>query len=72
MIHYKKLNKNVLNYNDNYTNKMKDSGWIYIKDTLTFPIRFMAEISFTPFYKSSKTKMRTRQTQNIKNKNSIL
>ena len=34
---------------------MKDSGWIYIKDTIIFPFRFMAEISFTPFYKSSKT-----------------
>ena len=48
---------------------MKDSGWIYIKDTIIFPFRFMAEISFTPFYKSSKTsKTRTRTKTNIKYK----
>jgi hypothetical protein len=35
---------------------MKDSGWLYIKDKLTFPFRFIIETSFTPFYKSSKNK----------------
>ena len=47
---------------------MKDSGWIYIKDTIIFPFRFMAEISFTPFYKSSKTRTRTRTKTNTKYK----
>jgi hypothetical protein len=56
VIHYKKLNKNVLNYNDKSINEMKDSGWVYIKDTMLLPIRFVVEISFIPFSKSNKTK----------------
>jgi len=47
---------------------MKDSGWIYIKDTLIFPFRFLMETSFTPFYKSSKTKMRTNTRINSRTK----
>ena len=35
---------------------MKDSGWVYIKDTMLLPIRFVVEISFIPFSKSNKTK----------------
>ena len=53
---YKKLNKNILNYNNNSINKMKDSGWVYVKDTMWLPIRFVVEISFIPFSKSNKTK----------------
>jgi len=48
--------------------KMKDSGWVYIKDTLIFPFRFVFETSFTPFYKSSKTKTKTKTRTNTKYK----
>ena len=35
---------------------MKDSVWIYIKNTMGLPVRFVLETSFIPFGKSNKTK----------------
>ena len=35
---------------------MKDSVWIYIKDTMWLPVNFIIETSFIPFSKSNKTK----------------
>jgi hypothetical protein len=43
---------------------MKDSVWIYIKDTLVYPFVFIIETSFAPFYESSKTKTKTKTKAN--------
>uniref|UniRef100_A0A6C0DP07 Uncharacterized protein n=1 Tax=viral metagenome TaxID=1070528 RepID=A0A6C0DP07_9ZZZZ len=42
---------------------MKDSVWIYIKDTIIFPFIFIAETSFIPFSKSNKTKSKRKYTK---------
>lgn len=41
-------------------NKMKDSVWIYIKDSLLAPVIFVIEFSVMPFTKQKKRKYKNK------------
>lgn len=46
---------------------MKDSFWIYIKDSILAPVLFVVDFTFTPLYNTKKQQNKI-QKQKIKNK----